>query len=374
MTRVLFVIHSLSSGGAERVLSRLLCSLADGTGVGAYQVALLDPRITYPVPDGVQVHVLGTPGTSLAGKLVAQLRAFVDLVGLVHRERPDAVVSFMPRSNALNLLGKRWSKQWPRVIVSERTVVGRNYRGPERLLVRGLIRWCYGSADKVIAVARGVADELRQLGVPSDRIVVIPNPVLPEELAAQAGRAGPHPAAVGAAPLVVAVGRLSREKGYTVLLRALAMLAPKWPVRLIVFGEGPQAEELATEAESLGIQDRVTWAGFDPNPFPTVARADVFVLPSLWEGFPNALLEAMALGRPVVASDCEWGPRELLVGGSYGLLVPPGDADALAGALERLFADEPMRNAYGERARARAGEYDLPTIAGRYLAVIEGRE
>ncbi len=374
MVKAIFLVHALADGGAERVISRLLAALAEGSSPGTYRLAVFEPRITYPVPPGVVVHVLARGSRSLLGKLVTQVEAFVRFLLLVRRERPEAVISFMPRSNSINLAGKSSLRGWPRAIVSERVAVGQNYRGLVRLLVRGAVRRLYARADKVVAVSAGVAEELEALGVPRDRIAVIANPVAVEELERQAASGVPHAWTGLADPVLVSVGRLSRQKGYTVLLRALEQLRKRRAVRLVVFGQGPERIALEAEAAGLGVADAVAWAGFEPNPFPTVAKATVFVLPSLWEGFPNALLEAMALGRPVVASDCPWGPRELLEGGRYGVLVPPGDAGALAEAIDRFLHDGRLRREYGERARLRAMQYALPAIAARYAAVLEGRE
>ncbi len=371
--RALFVVHSMTRGGAERVVSRLLAVLAVGHDADAYAVAVLEPGAEYPVPPGVRIHVLGSAQRGLPSKVLGGVRAFVRLARLVRRERPDAVVSFMPRSNALNLLGRRCSRRWPRCVVSERVAVRENYRGLVGVLTRWLIRRWYRRADTVVAVSQGLGDELRGLGVPADRIVVIPNPIDMEAIAEQARLGEALPGPEGPGPLLVSAGRLAPQKGYPVLLEALAIVRRTRPARLVVLGDGPQRRDLDRESYRLGVGGAVVWAGRVANPFPTMARADVFVLPSLWEGFPNALLEAMALGKAVVAADCPWGPAELLGGGRYGILVPRGDPQALAAALDRLLSDEELRRSYGARARARAAEFAASAVAARYVAAIRGR-
>lgn len=373
MAKAIFLIQSLDGGGAERVVSRLLAALASGSRPASYHLALLEPKVTYTVPDGVPVHVLAGSWRSSIGALVMQVRALVKLVRLVHREKPDAVISFMLRSNVINLVAKACVPRWPRTVVSERTSLKRSYIGRSARRIRLVVRWLYALADAIVAVSVGVADELKELGAPADRLVVIPNPVSVADLEAQAASGLPHPWSQRPGPLLVTVGRLSPEKGHAVLLRALRRVRERFPARLVVMGDGPERALLEAEAARLGVQDAVAWAGYNPNPFPTVARADVFVLPSLWEGFPNALLEAMALGRPVVATACHLGPRDLLGDGAHGLLVPPGDAEALAAGVERLLASEGLRREYGARARRRAADYALAGILERYRAVIETR-
>ncbi|HWP34934.1 MAG TPA: glycosyltransferase [Thermodesulfobacteriota bacterium] len=369
--RAIVLVNSLAGGGAERVVTRLLGAMASRAGAGAYRLALLDPVVAYELPAGVPVHVLGRRIRNRVWRMLAQVVSVVRLVRLVRRERPAAILSFMTRSNIVALAGRRLARAWPPTVVSERVAVSENYRGLCGLLARAAIRRLYPRADRVVAVSRGVAEELEALGVARGRVVVIPNPVDPDELEIQSRTGPPHRWADGRVPLLVGVGRLEPQKGFHVLLEALRRLRTGREVRLVVFGEGQARGALESQARRLGLAGSVEWVGFHPNPFPTVARADVFVLPSLWEGFPNALLEAMALGRAVVASDCRWGPRELLADGECGLLVPPAEPGALAAAIERLLASEPLRREYGERARRRAAAFALPGIAGRYLEVLE---
>jgi glycosyltransferase involved in cell wall biosynthesis len=275
----------------------------------------------------------------------------------------------MPRGNLLNLLGRRLVPGWPRTIVSERIAVERNYRGSRRLPAIILFRWLYPSADSVIAVSAGVAQGLKQRGIPADRVAVIHNPVISEDLIMQADAGDAHPWASGPEPLLVAMGRLVSQKGYPTLLRALAKVRRTHPARLVVFGDGPDRPALEAEAQHLGIDQAVAWAGFAANPFPTLRSATLFVMPSLWEGFPNALLEAVALGLPVVATDCQWGPREML-GPDSGLLVPPGDDAALAEAIRRLLGNDQLRREYGRRALERAKAFDAERTFQQYLSVI----
>jgi glycosyltransferase involved in cell wall biosynthesis len=152
-------------------------------------------------------------------------------------------------------------------------------------------------------------------------------------------------------PRIVGMGRLSPEKGFDVLVRAFAQLSPWYPDwTLQILGAGPQRQELERLADSLGIRDNVQWAGWVDRPETVLLESSVFVLPSRYEGFPNALLEAMACGLPCIASDCESGPAEIIRNGLDGLLVPPDNVDALADALRQLVADQARRTQLGRHA------------------------
>jgi glycosyltransferase involved in cell wall biosynthesis len=170
-----------------------------------------------------------------------------------------------------------------------------------------------------------------------------------------------------AAPVVLAAGRLERQKDFPTLLRAFALLRAERPVRLVVLGEGAWRERLAALAATLGVAADVDLPGFQPNPYPFLARTRVFALSSRWEGSPNVLTEAMALGTPVVATDCPSGPREILADGRYGPLVPMGDAPALAAALARAL-DEPLPSAVLKGA---VRDYSAIESARRYLALLD---
>lgn len=231
------------------------------------------------------------------------------------------------------------------------------------------MRRLYPRADGVIAVSEGVrADTLVVTGLAPQRVVVIRNPVITPVLAAQAAEAVDHDwlreeSRPRDLPLIMGMGRLTRQKDFPTLLRAFAALQSQRPSRLVVLGEGADRDALQALAVSLGIADRVLWAGFQQNPYAWLARADLFVLSSAWEGSPNALTEALALGIPCVSTRCPSGPDELLADGRYGPLVPVGDHAAMAAAM-RAVLDTPLP---AETLRQAVAEYRVDISAQRYL-------
>jgi glycosyltransferase involved in cell wall biosynthesis len=167
---------------------------------------------------------------------------------------------------------------------------------------------------------------------------------------------------------LLAVGRLAFEKGHDVLLRALAQAGPALPPwSLTVLGEGPLRGELLRLAAELGIADRCEFPGYVADPYALMVTSDIYIHPSRWEGFGLSLLEAMALGLPVIATSCPGGPKEILENGAHGVLVPPEDVGALAGAIIRLAIDRTLREELGDTAARRASAYSPRAVAARLL-------
>lgn len=230
------------------------------------------------------------------------------------------------------------------------------------------MRRLYPLADGVIAVSEGVRqDTIAVTGLAPERVRVIRNPVVTPSLSGLAAEPVDH-AWINerSMPVIMGMGRLTRQKGFPTLLEAFARLQAHRPSRLILLGEGRDRDSLAELAQSLGVSDRVHFAGFQKNPYAWLAKADLFVLSSEWEGSPNALTEALALGVPSVSTRCPSGPNELLDEGRYGALVPVGDAARLAEAMQHTLA-APLPPLTLQQA---VEEYRVDISARRYLEVL----
>ncbi|MEJ5366661.1 MAG: glycosyltransferase, partial [Desulfosoma sp.] len=171
-------------------------------------------------------------------------------------------------------------------------------------------------------------------------------------------------------PVIVGMGRLTTQKDFPTLLRAFRKVHDALRCRLVLLGDGSHRKALETLAHQLGVAEDVSFPGFVPNPYPYLKRASVFVLSSIWEGSPNALTEAMALGTPVVATDCPSGPRELLRGGEVAPLVPMKDPEAMAEAVLQVLENPPDP----ARLREAVSDYTVENSARRYLDVLLGRQ
>ncbi|KAA6184644.1 glycosyltransferase [Thiohalocapsa marina] len=354
-------------GGITPYVTALSAALCDaGTRVELVGFSPLDPRQSVAgIDPRLTVFNLG-----LAGRR-RHRRALADYLA---RRQPRALLAAGHRAN---LLAAAQAGGATRIVLSVHNALTPGLRGLDplrRLLRRRALRLRYPLADAIVCVSHGVAADLQRL-VPASaaRIAVIHNPI---------GSADAEPAtslhawlASGSAsglayeqqpPVVLAAGRLSRQKDFATLLRAFARMPGSHGYRLIIIGEGEERDNLARLAQRLGIDGRVALPGFVPNPRAHMAAARLFVLSSAWEGFGNVLVEAMGTGTPVVATDCDSGPREILQDGALGPLVPVGDHEALARAMAETLA-APVAAA---RLRERAADFAPRTVAARYLSIL----
>jgi len=358
--RILLVLPSLERGGGERVLLQLAGSFLDA-GREVHVVALLGGGPLRPlVPDGLTLYELIDSGDAPNGLALAW-RTFPKLVSLIHAVKPHAVLSTMTGTNLLTVLACMRVRIYTRLVLREAA----SLLNTKSALKRWAMRWLYRLADGLVAVSAGVAQDLRSLGLADDRIHVIRNPVDVERLRYLAG-AGQSLSNHNGEPYVVSLGRLAEQKDHLTLLHAYAASALRGSHRLVIVGGGKCHAKLKHLADELGLGDRVVFTGAMDNPYRVLADAKLHVLSSRWEGYPNVLLEALALGVPVVSTDCLHGPREILDGGRYGRLVRVGDAAALARAM-----DEELKRPSSAVDAVLAAHHPR-AIASRYLAVLDG--
>jgi glycosyltransferase involved in cell wall biosynthesis len=244
------------------------------------------------------------------------------------------------------------------------------HKSPWRLFLRRLpIRLLYPHLECIIAVSEGVRqDTLAVSGVDPARVVVVRNPVITPRLIEAAAAPSPHPWLDDPeSPVILAAGRLTLQKDFPTLLRAFADLHNHRPCRLIILGDGRERASLLELSHELGITEALALPGFTSNPYAYMIRADLFVLSSRWEGSPNVLTEAMALGTPVVSTDCPSGPSELLDRGRIAPLVPVGDWRALSKAIQQVLNNPPDATLLRESV----AQYNARQSAARYLEIME---
>ncbi|HET8700836.1 MAG TPA: glycosyltransferase, partial [Nitrococcus sp.] len=273
--------------------------------------------------------------------------------------------------NLLALWARRLAGVATRVVISERTALSSETAARRKWRWRylpALIHRVYPWADAIVAVSEGVAEDLaRTAELPRERITTIYNPVVTAELRAQASAPLDHAwFAPGAPPVVLGAGRLLKQKDFPTLIRAFAKVRAQRPARLVILGEGAKRRRLEALVEGLGLGADAALPGYVDNPFAYMARAAVFVLSSAYEGLPGVLIQALACGTPVVATDCPHGPVEILDGGRYGRLVPVGDAAAMAAAIIAMLDQPPER----QRLQARASEFCVERAMRSYRQVL----
>ena len=237
------------------------------------------------------------------------------------------VLAAMETAGVIALWARRSTGVDTRIVVSSHIEVSRHverdWHYAKRVALSYLIRRFYRQADGIVAVSGAVADDLAGFArQPRERIAVINNPVVTDGLRRAAGEPLDHPwLADGAEPLILGVGRLTEQKDFPTLLKALARVREHRPARLMILGEGEDKEALEALTASLGLRDHVQMPGFVANPFPYMAKSSVLALSSRWEGLPGVIIQALACGCPVVSTDCAGGVREILGDGDYGRIV-----------------------------------------------------
>lgn len=324
--RVALFLRFLGGGGAERVILNLARGFTErGLEVDLVLSSAGGPHL-WQVPPEVRIVDLGAP--SLSTSLPA-------LVRYLQRERPGALLSTLHYTNEIALWAKRFSGVSTRVVVREANTLSEEARHAvqtKKRLTPFFVRYFYPWADGIVAVSHGVAKDLAFVtGLPSERIQVIYNPVMIPDLLERAKEAVDHPwFTLGQPPVVLGVGKLTEQKDFPTLIRAFALVRQLQQARLVILGWGAQRPRLEALVRELGLEEDVAMPDHVKNPYAYMKRAAVFVLSSAWEGLPNVVIEAMAVGTPVISTDCKSGPKEILDNGKYGSLTPVGDSRAMA--------------------------------------------
>jgi glycosyltransferase involved in cell wall biosynthesis len=356
--RILVVLPALGAGGTEHVVTDLANHWAQlGHHLTLVTLESAEAKPYYKLDGNVDIIRLGLP-PSRASKLRAAyfvLKRLCVLRAAIKRVGPDVIVSFLTRTNVLTLLATR-GLNIP-VVVSERNNPDLQPFGSAWKWLRARL---YPKAFGLVTMTRGSLEyfpkQMRARGW------VIANAIeLPADW--QQKRGG---------NLLVAVGRLTHQKGFDLLLEAFAMIAPKFPQwTLLIWGEGEDREKLEAERDRLGLRNRVEMPGVTGKPGVWVETADAFVLSSRYEGWGIVLLEAMAAGLPVVSFDCEWGPRDMITHRHDGLLVPLGDTKGLAESLSDVLGDAQLRKQLATNAALTAQRFNPARIMADWDGVIE---
>lgn len=356
--RLDFFLDTMGAGGAERVASILVNRWASN-GHSVRLVTLTDPSSDfYPLDERIErvgLNLVGPARNPLHGaKLnVERLR---NIRELLHIDRPDVAVSFITRMNVLVLAAARSLRERPRVIVSERS-------NPEVHNVRRLInvgrKLLYPTADTVVAQTRSVAEWAANRSLNSS-VEVLPNPV--QDVTRSDGR---EPG------LIVGAGTLERHKGFDLLVQSVARLhASGRQVHAAIYGDGPERDALQRQITSHGLDGFVELRGRYTDVSSSIGRGDIFVLSSRYEGFPNVLIEAMALGLAPVAFRCRFGPDEIITHESDGLLVQAQSLDELTRSISRLVDDPALRRRFGHTAMQSVKRFSIDAVGERWDKIV----
>lgn len=363
----LYVINSLEGGGAERVFSNLLEILSETDGYDDLSVVLLDKyRAAYVMPSKVASYQLMGPKP--------RFKNFFSFLKIVKDEKPEYVVSFLTRANFFNIVGSYMYGY--KSIISERSNTDGRFGKRFYKIKKMLTGYIYRKADKIVAVSKGVESCLvNNYGVNPSKVVCLHNPVnvaLIENIANKVN--------VGIAkPYIIAMGRLVKSKCFDILIDSYAKSNIDEELRIL--GEGPELDYLKSKVRKLNLEHKVHFMGFQENPYSYIKNAEFFVLPSSLEGFPNALVEAMALSKAVISTNCTDGPSEILnlekailnsdfVITEYGLMVNVCDCEGLSKALKLLSKDKKINKILSLKAYERVQKYSPENFRNSFIEII----
>jgi glycosyltransferase involved in cell wall biosynthesis len=367
--RVCFVLPSLNGGGAERAAVTVMNALDRDRFEPELCLFRREGAYLDQVARDVRVREIGD-GASRFGRVSALRRMF-------EATRPHVVMSFL--SYVSVFVAARWARGGIRFVINQQTPVTafledgdfRWHQPGRRAVFERGVRLVYPRADSIVATSQGVRDDLvTTFGVRRDRVTVLHNPVDLARTAMLAREPIERAAAEPGERIIAAAGRLADVKNFPLLIAAVGLLAERMRVRLWILGHGEEEAALRGLVAELGLTDRVTFLGFQSNPWRYIARADVFTLTSRYEGFGNVLIEAMACGVPVVATSSS-GTREIIEHGVNGVLVDAHTPAAVARALQQVLEDRTAAERLVAQARARMADYDVPVVTGRYQALFE---
>lgn len=348
--KISFVYWSLTPvGGVERMMSTMMESFA-GKGDDVTFIHIRPKTSPTLLTDLPRVSAIYLNATNIVSAMWRMQRFF-------RQTPPDLVYTAMPTTNIAVLVSRLLSFHRFPVVISERSDPAGESRMNHSWRYKAAIqlaRYVYPFADHVVCVSRGLASSLTEtIPIDPERLSVIYNPVVRGSPVALPARAQPPHPWLGRprdCPVILTAGRLAKEKDFATLIEAFALLRKSKPARLIILGEGAMRPGLQSQIERKGLGQDAILPGAVPDIGPWLQHADVFVVSSLYEGFGNALVEAMAAGCQVVSTDCPFGPREILQSGLYGRLVPVGDAPAMALVIEQTLQDPVDREALIRRS------------------------
>ena len=355
--KIAIFIPNLEGGGAERMMVNLANKFVDKTNVDLLLATESGPYIK--IVDN-KVNIINF-GISFLNPMVLMY-----LIKYIRKEKPMAILSAMTYPNVAVVIARFLSNVSTQLVISERVTIGiqsKNSFSLKERLKPLAARLTYNGADHIIAISKGVADNLVEtIKISKKKITTIYNPVVTPSLLIKR----PRPSHVFFADkhnkVIVAAGRLVRQKDFSTLIQAFNKLIKNQDIYLVILGEGPLRNDLHKQIDELGITKFVSLPGYTDNVFGYLQHASLFVLSSAWEGFGNVLVEAMACGCPVVSTDCKSGPSEILENGKYGKLIRPGDVNAMAIAMQDTLSKPLSSNIL----RTRANAFSSDEIADKY--------
>lgn len=366
--RLALFIPTLHGGGAERVMINLARGLTERGWDVDLVVAKAEGVFVDEVPKEVRLIDL---------KSQRVRTCLYQLYRYLRHEKPYVLLSAMGHANIAALLMRRLACCDTRIVVSIHASLSKTSSSNhpvKKHLEPWLCGFFYPWADAIVTVSEGAANDLSKIGgLPRESISVIYNPVVMPDLQEKGQASLEHPwFSPGSVPVILGVGRLTPQKNFASLIRAFHLLRQSIPARLIILGEGNEREKLESLVKEMGMDHDVQLPGFVSNPYSYMSRAAIFVLSSEWEALPTVLIEAMAMGTPVIATDCPSGPHEILKGGEFGSLIPVNDDQSLARAMAEVLTSHINTPSQRQELMERTNDFSLSRAVDNYIKVMVG--
>ncbi len=384
MVKLLMLITSLAGGGAEKVASELSLNLGPDV---SRRVVTLTNDIAYPTNEKPISMNLVFHGLNVFSKAYVAAQGIVRYRKILKEFKPDISLSFLVLDSIINVLSNIGNPQ-TRTIVSVHIALSMKFKQTRcKWIIRNMIKILYNRADSVLAVSEGVRNDLiYEFGISPEKIVVIPNPTDISKIESLAQEdILDEDWFNDSTPVILNVGRLTEQKGQWYLIRAFSQVRKHVKCRLVIRGSGELQPYLQELVDELKLKNDVRFLGWVDNPYKYMSRASIFVFSSLWEALPCSLVEAMACGIPVIATDCKYGPSEILGGGEWGILIPPMDGcvyhacdpltveeERLSDEIIRILNDQKMRETYSIKSKERSRAFNTDYSISKYEELFRG--
>ncbi len=374
--KIIFVVPSLQGGGAEKVAETLLGSMRNSPDLELTLVLFRKRASEYLGQDVTVKNINVRERGSFVYTAFKFIKIVVSLAIIIIHVRPHTIVGFMEYSNIVTIISNWLAGKKSKVVVSVHAPPSCQiveYGAGYREKIAGLLmKMLYNKADSIVAVSESVRKDLvENFKIHKTLIRVISNPIDLNKIALLSEEKVNEEVFCRTFPIILAVGRLSKEKGHDTLLRAFSLLRLKTQAKLVILGEGKEEKKLKQLGEQLGIEEEVCFIGYKTNPYKYMKRSTLLVHPSLYEGFGIVLVEAMVCGIPVISTRSYEGIENIVEHEKTGLLVKAGDEQAIAESMVRLLNDAAFSQKLSKEAGKKAEEYSVEKIMNQYRAVLD---
>jgi glycosyltransferase involved in cell wall biosynthesis len=359
--KILFILDIIGGGGAQRVVTNILKFI--DMSIFKVELVVLNMVGDYmdSLPDNIVFHNM---------KIRRTRYSMISLSRVINKVKPQIIFSTLPEIDSAAYIAVKLSALSPKIVFRSSNFLS-TYLVELPVYTRFFSLLAYRYADKIISSTEEMRIDMhKNFNIPLSKIKVIPNPIDIEIIEKKSIEPINDPLfqmkSLEKYPIIIAMGRLSKQKGFSYLLRAFKIVREKLKARLVILGEGEMKNELENLAKNLNISNDVFFIGFKSNPYKYLSHANLFVLSSLWEGFPNALVEAMVCGTPVISTNCSSGPKEIITSGVNGLLVPTENIDELAKAIFEVLTNKKLSERIAGRAIEKVKRFDVKKIIPEY--------